>query len=176
LICFNSLFKGDRALWTGAWIFHVVLALIAFGHIRVFTDFPVLWAAVGLSKEGVDTMSATIGGIAGIVVMLAVGYLLLRRFAVERTREISGFTDYFSLLLLLAVIITGNSMRFGAHFDLNQTREYFWGLLTFSAAPVPASGMFLLHLLLAQLLIISIPFSKILHMGGFFFTHALIRR
>jgi nitrate reductase gamma subunit len=36
--------------------------------------------------------------------------------------------------------------------------------------------MFLLHALLAQILILYIPFSKILHFGGVFFTQALVHR
>ena len=33
---FKSLFKGDRLLWGFAWVFHVVLALVFVGHLRVF--------------------------------------------------------------------------------------------------------------------------------------------
>jgi len=41
---------------------------------------------------------------------------------------------------------------------------------------IPQNGMFIFHLFLAQILIVFIPFSKILHFGGIFFTQALIRR
>ena len=37
-LLFSSLFKGDRVLWVIAWVFHVVLALVFLGHIRVFTN------------------------------------------------------------------------------------------------------------------------------------------
>jgi nitrate reductase gamma subunit len=76
--------------------------------------------------------------------------------------------------LLIAIIVTGDIMRFGAHFDLEQTRIWAASLLTLSPI-VPMNNMFLLHALFAQLLIISIPFSKILHFGGIFFTQALIK-
>ena len=66
-------------------------------------------------------------------------------------------------------------MRFvGEHFDLEQTRVWAASLLTLSPV-VPASTMFLLHALFAQLLILFIPFSKILHFGGIFFTQALVK-
>ena len=77
--------------------------------------------------------------------------------------------------LILAIIATGNWMRFVGHFDLEQTRIWASSLLTF-APIIPQNGMFLLHLALAQLLIVFIPFSKILHFGGIFFTQALIKR
>jgi len=172
---FPSLFKGNKTLWSFSWIFHVTLALIFVGHIRVFTDFPALWAALNINA---DTMSAVSGGAAGIIIFATSILLLFRRFVIKRVREISNFTDYFAILLILAIILTGNLMRFGEHFDLALTQDYFSALFTFSFATmqIPDNGMFRVHFLLAQLLIIYIPFSKILHFGGIFFTQTLIHR
>jgi nitrate reductase gamma subunit len=79
---------------------------------------------------------------------------------------------------VIAIIFTGNAMRFAEHFDLAITRTYFANLFTFSltAASYPQNGMFMLHLLLAQVLIVFIPFSKIMHFGGIFFTQSLIQK
>lgn len=172
---FPGLFKADKILWVFSWIFHVTLLMIFVGHIRVFTDFPALWAALNINA---DNMSAVSGGIAGIVIMATAILLLIRRLGSRRVREISGLADHFALLLILSIVITGNLMRFGEHFDLAITRSYFTDLFTFSfaAMKVPANEIFRLHFLLAQLLIIYIPFSKILHFGGIFFTQTLIHR
>jgi nitrate reductase gamma subunit len=173
---FPSLFRGDRLLWSFSWTFHATLALVFLGHLRVVTgliDGALL--GLGVSQAGVQWMSATVGGAAGVV-MLATGLLLLiRRLTTLRVREISSFSDFFALLLLLAIVVTGDAMRFGAHFDLEQTRVWAASLLTLSPA-VPSHPTFLLHALLAQLLLIYIPFSKILHFGGVFFTQALVQR
>ena len=67
-------------------------------------------------------------------------------------------------------------MRFGAHFDLNQTRDWFLGLITFSSVSVPANNAFIWHLFLGQLLFIYIPYSKILHFGGVFFSQTALHR
>ena len=95
-------------------------------------------------------------------------------------REITGPADYLALLLIGAIIFTGNMMRFGGeHFDLALTREYFASLATFSGVtgePALQNGTFMAHMGLALLLIMIIPFSKILHFGGIFFTHQLIRK
>lgn len=173
---FPGLFKADKIFWGGAWVFHVLLALIFIGHVRVFTDFPRLWAAIGLTPEGVDTMSATTGGGAGLLIFLLTLYLLFRRFTVKKVKEITSGGDYFALLLVLAILLTGNILRFGEHFDLTLTRNYFAGLFTFSAFAPLDNGMFMLHFFLAQLLIIYIPFSKLLHFGGIFFSQAILRR
>jgi len=66
-------------------------------------------------------------------------------------------------------------MRFGARFDLAQTRTWALSLLTFSPE-IPANGTFLIHALMAILLIMYIPFSKVLHFGGIFFTQTLVKR
>jgi nitrate reductase gamma subunit len=173
---FPSLFRGDRALWIFSWLFHATLALVFLGHVRVFTALiDRMLLAFGMSQEGIDTMSATTGGAAGII-LLATGLLLLiRRLAIPRVRQISGFPDFFAPLLLVAIIFTGDLMRFGAHFDLEGTRVWARSLLSFSPV-VPTDGMFLIHALLAMALLVYIPFSKILHFGGIFFTQALVKR
>ncbi|MCP4703761.1 MAG: hypothetical protein GY865_04050 [candidate division Zixibacteria bacterium] len=172
---FPSLFKGDKALWIMAWVFHATLALIVIGHIRVFTDFPGLWAALGINA---DTMSAVSGGIAGVIILICAIALILRRLMILRVKEISNVTDYFALLMIIAILLTGDYMRFAEHFDLSTTRLYFQNLLTFSvtASIIPQSGMFMMHFLLAQILIIFIPFSKIMHFGGIFFTQTVIQK
>ena len=175
ILFFPSLFKGDKILWFFSWFFHVTLALVFLGHIRVFASFvDEILLALGMSPEGFDTMSAGAGGVAGIILFATGVLLLLRRVAVQRVREISGIPDFFALLLLIAIICTGDIMRFGAHFDLEQTRIWAKSLITFSPV-TPQNSMFLVHALMAMLLIIYIPFSKILHLGVIFFTQSLVR-
>ena len=174
---FRGLFNGDKVLWTMAWVFHVTLALVFLGHFRVITGvIDSILLSLGMSQEGVTSMSSTVGGLAGVVLLATAVALLVRRIGMQRVREISGLPDFLILVLIIAIITTGNVMRFGGeHFNLAETRAWAWGLLTFSPT-VPANGMFLLHALLAQTLIILIPFSKLLHFGGIFFTQALVKR
>ena len=181
-VFFKSLFYGDIVLWIIAWVFHVVLALIVVGHFRVFTGAIDAMLEPLIGKEGVETMSSGAGGVAGILILIAVALLLFWRLVLQRAREVTGLADYLALLLIAAIIITGDMMRFSPdHFDLNYTREYFAALATFSFSnvttmPALANNLFLVHMGLALLLIMLIPFSKILHLGGIFFTHQLIRK
>jgi len=175
-LLFPGLFKGDRVLWIFAWLFHASLALIIVGHLRVFTGvFDRLFTGWGID---VGKMSAIFGGAAGVVIFAAALLLLIRRTSVKRVKEVSNPTDFLALLLIASIILTGNMMRFGEHFDLNITRSYFSHLITFSFSDIviPNSGIFLLHLMLVQLLVIFIPFSKILHFGGIFFTQIAIKK
>jgi nitrate reductase gamma subunit len=179
-LLFRSLFRGDRTLWIMAWSFHAVLALIFLGHLRVFTNVDRLLAGFGMSETQIQAMSAGAGGAAGIAVAAAVVLLLVRRLSLPRVREITGAADYAILLLVGAILATGNLMRFGAeHFDLSRTRAYFASLAGFSGAgslSVLDHGVFLVHMSLAFALIALMPFSKLLHFGGIFFTHHLVRK
>lgn len=177
ILLFKSLFKGDKALWALGWVFHVMLALIFVGHFRALSPLPdKLLAAIGLTPENIDTMSAVTGGGAGVVILACLIAILVRRLEVKRVREISTPGDYFALILLIAIVLTGNAMRFISHFELKDAHEYFYGLVTFTSVSLPDNGWFIAHFLLAQLLLIYIPFSKILHFGGVFFTEALVHK
>jgi len=173
---FKGLFKGDKILWAIGWVFHAMLALILIGHLRVFSAGPDrMLAALGMSPEHIDTMSATSGGAAGLIILACVIAIMIRRMVVPRVREISSPEDFFALFLILAIILTGDAMRFLSHFDLKQTHDYFYGLVTFSSIQLPDNSWFIAHYLLVQLLIVYIPFSKILHFGGIFFTKSLLQ-
>jgi nitrate reductase gamma subunit len=136
-------------------------------------DFPALWSALHIDA---DTKSAVVGGAAGVTILVMIVLLIARRFAVERVREISAPADYFALFLILAIVLTGNAMRFLGHFDLVESRQYFASLIMLQWPTVPESGWFLAHLFLGQMLLLYMPFSKIMHFGGVFFTQAAIKR
>ncbi len=179
-VLFRSLFKGDRTLWVLAWGFHVVLALIFVGHIRVVSNVDRLFMSMGMTEAGIQGMSSGAGGAAGIIILLTAVALLLRRLVLPRVKEITSVSDALALVLIGTILITGNMMRFGTeHFDLTLTREYFGSLVSFGSladAEALQNGVFLIHMCLALLLLMYIPFSKILHFGGIFFTHQLIRK
>lgn len=176
-LLFPSLRRGDSRLWALAWPFHVALALVWVGHARVFTTlFDQGLIAVGLRGEWIETASALAGSAAGAVLVVTGVGLLVRRIVLARVREISGLPDFFALLLLLAVIVSGDVMRLVAgDVALAETRRWASSLVAF-APMVPTTPSLLVHLFLAESLIAYLAFSKLMHFGGFFFTFPLIKR
>ncbi len=174
VLIFRGLFQGNKGLWVGSWVFHAMLAFIFFGHIRV------VWEALFfLPEKGQHLVSAATGGTFGVIVLLAATYLFIRRLTVGSVREISDVEDYFALVLIVAIVLTGDAMRFlpAAHIDLAEsTRPYFLSLITFSGAEVPSNPWFLMHYLLGQVLFLYLPFSKFLHIPGVFYSQALIQK
>jgi nitrate reductase gamma subunit len=167
---FKKLFHGDLTLWLFALLFHVTLAISLLDH------YDRILAFMGITTGTIFTVPFLSGGVTGIVMLVCAAILFIRRFVLKRVAEISAFDDYFALLLIIAVVATGDVLRFMSHFDVVQTREYFSGLLSFSYKGLPQNNWFIAHYLIAQVLIIYIPFSKIMHLGGIFFTQAAIHK
>jgi nitrate reductase gamma subunit len=174
---FPSLFRGDRALWLFAWTFHAALALAFLGHLRVVTGaIDGGLALAGVGAGGMAALSAVAGGFAGVVLLATILLLLGRRLFVARVREISALPDFLALFLLVAVIATGDLMRLGpGHVDLAMTRAWISSLLVLAPASALPPAV-LLHLFCAELLVLYLAFSKLMHFGGFFFTFSLVKR
>jgi nitrate reductase gamma subunit len=86
------------------------------------------------------------------------------------------------LLLLLAVVLMGDHLRFFAHIPTSAYQEYIRSLYAFQphfppelAAAGNAKFGFVIHILFANLLLIYLPFSKLVHFMGAFFTNAVRR-
>jgi nitrate reductase gamma subunit len=167
---FKRLFHGDLVLWFLGITFHVLLLMTFLDH------YDRILAFSGITAGSLFIIPVLSGGPTGIAITVFVGFLFVRRLVLKRAVQVSSFSDYFALLLILAVILTGDALRFMSSYDIVATREYFTGLITFSFKPFPANTWFLVHFFLAQVLIMIIPFSKILHFGGIFFTQGALQK
>jgi nitrate reductase gamma subunit len=167
---FKRLFWGDMDLWFLAMLFHLTLAINFIDH------YDRILAFMGMTEGSLFNIPYVTGGPTGIAVLICVAALLIRRLTMKRVAQVTSGSDYFALILILAVVLTGDALRYMSHFDVLQMREYFTGLLAFSYKGLPENNWFLVHYLLALILIIYIPFSKILHLGGIFFTQAVIHK
>ena len=173
LFFLKTLFGSARGLWGGGWAFHVALALALIGHVFGIVFLARQFTLVGASVGQSEQLSALFGGAAGLVMMVALIYLLYRRVTLSTVRAISDSSDYLVLVLVLSIVVTGNYMRFFMHVDLSQIRDYMVSLAILKPA-APASGIFVLHLFFVQLLLLYFPFSKLMHSCGIFFTRWLM--
>lgn len=160
VVFFESLFKATKWTWLFGWLFHAGLFLTLLAHLRYFTE-PVWWWVALLAPFSKYFGLAMLVGLAG---------LMARRFLVERVRYISAPSDYLMLLLLIAIAGSGLVMRFVAHIDIVQLKQFALGLLGFEFGAAPGSVVLLLHLVLVGVLLVIFPFSKLLHAPGIFFS------
>lgn len=160
VLIFPALFKADKALWAGAWLFHAALFLILTRHLRYFT-YPTPAISVALSPVALW---------AGYLFGATVLFLFWRRLALPRTLYVSGVPDYFALVLLGLIAGTGIVMKYWLHVYLVDVKAFTLGLMTLRPVAPPAHPLFLLHFVLVALLMIYFPFSKLLHAGGILFS------
>ncbi|MCC6852743.1 MAG: respiratory nitrate reductase subunit gamma [Rubrivivax sp.] len=160
VVFFESLFKGSKWTWLFGWLFHVSLALVLLRHLRYFQQ-PVWTPVVFVQFFGTYAGLTMVAGLAG---------LWARRVLVDRVRYISTPSDHLHLALLLAIGLSGLTMRFVAHTDIVAVKAFMLGLTRFSIQPLPADPLLLVHLTLVALLMIVFPISKLLHAPGLFFS------
>jgi nitrate reductase gamma subunit len=185
ILLFRSLFRNNRAqlyegryvfgenklLWLGALAFHWSLLIILLRHLRLLVQ-PV--PSFVFTLDHVDSFFQ-IGipqlYLSDAVLVCALAYLLMRRLRDPLVRYISLFTDYFALLLLLGIALSGMLMRYWTRVDIVAVKRMALGWVTFQPlVPDGVSALFLLHLLLVSTLAVYFPFSKLMHMGGVFLS------
>jgi nitrate reductase gamma subunit len=157
---FPNLFKADKFLWLGSWIFHLLLALILFRHLRYFL-YPVPSVIVDWQIVLVT---------AGFLFPVPALYLLWRRLALPQSLYISGLPDYVALILLVGIACTGMLVHYYVRTYLVDVKAFILGLLTLSPQAPPLHPIFLAHFALVCLLLMYFPFSKLMHVGGIFFS------
>jgi nitrate reductase gamma subunit len=181
ILLFRSLFRNNRArigggrlilgetgtLWLSALAFHWALLLILLRHLRLFLQ-PV--PAFVNTLERLDSffqVGAPQLYLSDVAVIAALGFLLIRRFRDPAVRFISLFTDYFALLLLLGITVTGVLMRYFMRVDVLSVKEFALSLAALRPQVAQKLGpIFFAHLLLVCALAAYFPFSKLMHMGG----------
>ncbi len=166
-------YESSKWLWLFALIFHYSFLVIVLRHMRFFLE-PVPFVLSIL--EGVDSM-LQIGQPAMYLtdVFILVGLLFLygRRLITRHVKYISLNNDYFPLVLIFSIAVTGILMRYFLRTDIDiiNIKNLAIGLVTFSPVIGAKIGaIFYIHLFLVCTLLAYFPFSKLMHMGGVFMS------
>lgn len=160
VVFFESLFKSNKWIWLFGYLFHGSLLLITIRHLRYFIE-PVWWWVSLEQPFGIYASFGMVLGLAG---------LWARRILVERIRYITNPSDHLMLALLIAIALSGMTMRFLTPTDIIGVKMFFLGLLRFQINELPDTPALLIHLGLVAVLFIIFPMSKLLHAPGIFFS------
>ena len=160
LLLFTSLFRGNKWTWIGGYLFHFALALVLLRHLRYFL----------VPVPELVSFATEVGIWAGVLLPITAIYLFLRRVLVDRLKYISTGADYFVLILIGLIAITGLVMKFSFRADITSVKEFMVSLISLSPVNIPMDPVFILHLTLVLVLMAYFPFSKLIHMGGVFFS------
>jgi len=165
------IFTEQSYLWLAALAFHWSLLLIVIRHLRLLIE-PV--PPLLVKFEQVDSFFQ-IGApplyLSDLVFGCALAYLVWRRFRDPMVRYVSQFSDYFALLLIVAIASTGMLMRYATRVDVVSAKQFALGLAALHPARSQTLAItFVVHLSLVSLLAMYFPFSKLMHMGGVFLS------
>ena len=186
VLFFRSLFRNNKAeiapgpslayasskwLWMAGLIFHWSLLVIVLRHYRFFLASIPGFVEFLESIDGFLQITLPTLYITDLLLVLAVTFLVLRRLASAQMRIISLSTDYFPLFLILAIALSGISMRYLDKVDIVAVKVLVQGLVSFQFdAPGEIGAIFYVHLFLVCVLASYFPFSKLMHMGGVFLS------
>jgi len=159
-ILFAALFRASKWTWLFGWMFHMSLFVVLLIHLRYFIEDVPTWLV----------LLQPIGKYAAFTMVIGLAGLLIRRIFVARVKYISSPSDFLWLLLLIIIGLTGITMRFITHTDIVSVKEFSLGLLTFNWQSLPTDYPLMVHLFLVAILMILLPFSKLLHIPGLFFA------
>lgn len=164
VVFFRSLFRSNKSIWLGGYVFHLGLLFVFMKHLRFFLP---------ATPSFIDTL-VNYDLYTGFILLAALSFLFILRLAIDRHFFISLVSDYVLLGLLIAIATTGLLSRFwdGGNIRPNvpEIKAFAGGLFAFNPGPVPANKLFLVHFSLVMLLLIYFPFSKLVHSVGIFFS------
>jgi len=165
------LYGGNKFLWLGGLAFHWSLLTILFRHSRFFLDpVPAVIKFVE-NMDGILQIALPTLYLTDAVILIALTYLFLRRVVFPQIRYISIASDYFALLLIISVVLSGGLMRHFFKVDVVGVKELSMGLLTFNPIIPEGIGLaFYVHLFLVCSLLAYFPFSKMMHAPGIFLS------
>ena len=164
------IYWSTKWLWLFSLLFHYTFLLIFIRHFRFFFNYiPCLEVVEFL--DSLMQVGAPRLFMSNVIVVAALAFLFLRRLYDPKLRYISLISDYFPLLLILGVVLSGISLRYFTKVDIASVKVLTMGLVTFN--PVIPEGIgapFFVHVAFVSVLLMYFPFSKLMHMGGIFLS------
>lgn len=164
-------YEMEKWLWLFALVFHYAFLVVVVRHLRFFTE-PVLLPVQWLEKlDSFFQVGLPVLYLSGVALLAATVYLFLRRVFIPQMRYISLPADYFPLFLIMGIAGSGLLMRYFAKIDIVSAKELTMGLVTLRPTiPEGIGAIFYVHLFLVCVLLAYFPFSKLMHLGGIFFS------
>lgn len=127
-----------------SYVFHIGLFLIVFFYVPHIT---VIRELIGFGWPGLNTW--LIDAVT-LLTMIALFIVLWHRITDKVKNYLSGFNDYYSWLVTVLPVITG----------------YF----AYHRLLLPYTDMLVIHIITVEILLISLPFTKLIHAFSFLFS------
>ena len=163
MLFIRKLFKNQKSLWWASYIFHLgIYVMFAWTLLLLFaTIFPFSWLV---------TLTSAVGLLGFLLAPIGTILILVRRIFDATLRSHTTPLEYFNIILILFVLVTGLLSWFdvASPFDVARDLLPFGGSFAYGCqalAPIVA-----VHLVALGIMLIYIPLSKMSHYVGKFFA------
>lgn len=157
-------------------LFHYGIIFAFVGHVMGVLIPIEFYNFIGIDENIYHIFAIAGGGVAGLMVVLGLIFMLIRKLSTPRVRVHTTFADYFTLILLLLVGGIGTYMTLiysltVVRYEYRMTiGPWFRSLFTFhpdANLMLSVPPIFKVHVVLAFILFAAIPFTKLVHMFSF---------
>ena len=161
----------DRTIVWGSMLFHFAIIFVFFGHIfgLLMPEWMYTWLITNQTKM---LLAIVMGSISGIIALIGVTLLTIRRFTNRRVIATSKPQDFFIVALILFQIALG---LWGTYITSHSPLENYmamdhWAQGIAVLKPnswlyiVDASIVYKLHIVNGFLILLIFPFTKLMHM------------
>jgi len=158
-------------LWLAGLAFHYSFLAVLVRHAEFFLQPVPFFVEIIKSVDGFFDIGVPRLFLTGAILVVSITYLFIRRIIVPQVRYISLAADYFPLLLIIGIAVTGMLMRYVFMVDLVGVKTLAIGLLSLKpAVPEGIGTIFYVHFFLVSALLVYFPLGKLMHMGGVFLS------
>jgi nitrate reductase gamma subunit len=178
MLFIKNLFNNQRPLWWLSYALHLGIyflgawaILLFLGAITEIAGLPVTTGSVVNSHWWavlLHYLTLCTGALGAVLVAFGSGSLFLKRVFDSSFKNYTSPQEYFNLLLIFSVVVTGILIWFGDPLFV-LARERMRLILTFQG--FEAGSLVILHVLLLGILLVYIPTSKMSHYVGKYFTY-----
>lgn len=173
MLFIKKLFDNQRPFWWISYALHLgIYCLMGWTLLLIagaLTEFAGASVSATSSAWGMLIYYATslFGWVGFLLVAIGAASLILRRLTDSGLRKYTTPQEYFNLLLIFVVVVTGIAI-WGSDPSLTLARQAMEKVLSLNA--LAASPLLTVHLILLGIMLVYIPMSKMSHYVGKYFT------
>ena len=177
------LYEGQLRI--GNILFHVGILMVFFGHLFGLLTPLWLWDALGVTHDAKQIIAMSMGGIFGLMAMVGLIMLLMRRLKCDRLAANTTWRDKLVLIWLIITLGLGLltiliSMGHTDGHEMVKLMNWAQHIVTFRGGAashiVDVSLMFKLHMLMGMGLFVIFPFTRLVHVWSGFASVSYVGR
>lgn len=157
MLFIKKLFVNQRSLWWASYLFHL-------GIYVMFAWSILLAVSVFWHPAAVVAIVGAVGALGFALSTVGAVLLLVRRLADHESRKYETPAEFFNLILILAVLLSGIAswLLVASPFEI--------AAAVLTLAPVDVPPLVVVHLVLLGIMLLYIPLSKMSHYVGKYFA------